>query len=267
MQKHPIIFDVVTTNGLQAAQFRARIGWPAHVSRRKHDSVGARNFRRSGTGCYSTFCREKSGGARAGGELFCHREENRTTYCERNERRQVAPQLRIFLDETSFPGWSFQNTRSIVRCDATIQFFRRDKNYAILLEQDIVTDNETTTIRLRRNIVGNKWNNNSSWLLARIQFPGAVNRKCRDRDKKRFSLRVRDQWLAFYLAIGDTELRPIQHPAKVTPGRTFFSLGNLPCFLWSYFSFAFSSRPVNGTPRNRRLKPCLYCGSNKTLND
>lgn len=66
VQKHPIIFDVVTTNGLQAAQFRARIGWPAHVSRRKHDSVGARNFRRSGTGCYSTFCREKSDGEAGG---------------------------------------------------------------------------------------------------------------------------------------------------------------------------------------------------------
>lgn len=58
---------------------------------------------------------------------------------------------------------------------------------------------------------------------------------------------------------GRLQLRPIQHPAKVTPGETFFSrcASSLAFFGLSSRS-RFRAGLLNGTPRNRRLKIPVY---------
>lgn len=183
-------------NGLQAAEFRARIGWPAHVSRRKHDSVGARNFRRSGTGCYSTFCREKKdGGATREASCFAIGKKTGRRIASGTGGARSLRDCRFSWTKPRFPAKEFSKHPEVYRrYDATwlsrwynpstaariMQSFRRAR--------DVASDNETTTIRLRRDTIENNGNNNFSRLLARIQFPGAANRKCRDRGKKRFTL-------------------------------------------------------------------------------
>lgn len=151
------IFDVVATNGLQTAQFRERIGWPAHVSWRKQDSVGARNFRRSETGCYSTFCREKRQRGRRrddGGKWAVlpsgRKQDDDVLRAEREAPGRSATADFLGRNLVSRPKFSKTREISSIWRDLTrvmIQSFYCDKNYVILLEQDVATDNETTTIR------------------------------------------------------------------------------------------------------------------------